>query len=158
MIVRQLGRDDVDDSVHACLVLVVEAVQEGRLRDPSCLTAYAATVVRRHVVQQIRALRAERNRTVEMDHLTSITPSAEPDPEQAAVRIQTKTIAAKVLQAMSLRDQEILKRFYLLEQSEERIRSEMGLTANGFRNVKHRAKTCFFERLAKREKRPLRTA
>lgn len=158
MIIRQLGRDCVDDSVHSCLVLVVEAVQEGRLRDPSRLPAYAATVVRRHVVPRIRALREERSRTLELDHLTYITPSAEPDPEQAAVRLQAKTIAAKVLKAMSLRDQEILRRFYLLGQSEERIRFEMGLTANGFRNVKHRAKTCFFEKLAKREKQLFRTA
>jgi RNA polymerase sigma factor (sigma-70 family) len=149
LILRQLGQDSADDSVHSCLVIVVEAVQKGKLRDASRLPAYAATVVRRHVIERIRALRAERNRETELDHLTYVTPSPALDPEEAAVRLQATTLAAKVLQAMSPRDREILRRFYLLGHSEEQIRVEMGLTANGFRNVKHRAKSCFFERLEK---------
>ena len=51
----------------------------------------------------------------------------------------------KVLQKVSRRDREILIRYYLLEQTQEEICSEMNLTETQFRLLKSRAKARFGE-------------
>jgi RNA polymerase sigma-70 factor, ECF subfamily len=58
---------------------------------------------------------------------------------------QRTEIARKVLNGVSRRDREILNRFYVLEQPQERICAEMGLSYNQFRLLKSRAKARFGE-------------
>lgn len=53
LIRRQLGIDGLEDSVHSCFALIVEALQQGRLREPSRLPAFAGTIVRRHSIARI---------------------------------------------------------------------------------------------------------
>jgi hypothetical protein len=50
-----------------------------------------------------------------------------------------------VLSSVSDRDREILTRFYLMEQSQERICRDMNLTDTQFRLLKSRAKARFGE-------------
>jgi DNA-directed RNA polymerase specialized sigma24 family protein len=51
----------------------------------------------------------------------------------------------RILRSISRRDREILTRFYLLEQTQEQICSQMGLSENQFRLLKSRAKARFSE-------------
>ncbi|MFO0284353.1 MAG: RNA polymerase sigma factor, partial [Acidobacteriota bacterium] len=46
MIVRQLGRQDIDDRVHDTFVIVVQAIQRGELREPDRLMGFVRTIVR----------------------------------------------------------------------------------------------------------------
>jgi DNA-directed RNA polymerase specialized sigma24 family protein len=66
--------------------------------------------------------------------------TAEPTPEQQAVIHQKVALMKQVLGKMSDREFEVLTRFYLREQSPERIRVDMGLTQTQFNLLKSRAK------------------
>ena len=46
-ICRQLGAQDLDDKVHDCFVIVVQAIRRGELREPDRLMGFVRTVVRR---------------------------------------------------------------------------------------------------------------
>jgi RNA polymerase sigma-70 factor (ECF subfamily) len=67
------------------------------------------------------------------------------NPERKVIARQRAEIARRVLNGVSRRDREILNRFYVLEQPQERICAEMGLSYNQFRLLKSRAKARFGE-------------
>ena len=58
---------------------------------------------------------------------------------------QRAELITRVLGELSPRDREILTRFYLREQSQDQICSEMDLTETQFRLLKSRAKARFGE-------------
>lgn len=68
-----------------------------------------------------------------------------PSPELAQPEGRASEIARRVLDSVPRRDREILNRFYVLEQSEERICAEMGLKPDQFHLMKSRAKARFGE-------------
>ena len=71
------------------------------------------------------------------------TPDRGANPQQAfAFRRQLECMRG-ILRAMSSRDREILKRFYLDEQTEEQICGQMELTRSQFRLLKARAAARF---------------
>jgi DNA-directed RNA polymerase specialized sigma24 family protein len=67
------------------------------------------------------------------------------NPERKVIAKERAEIARRVLNSVSRRDREILNRFYVLEQSQEEICTEMSLTYNQFRLLKSRAKARFGE-------------
>ena len=141
---RQLGPQDLDDKVHDTFVIVVQAIRRGELREPERLMGFVRTVVRRQVAAQIdRSVQSRREQaelaitTAVSDHLNS--------PEEAAIERQHEEVAEAVLRSISGRDREILTRFYLLEQTQEEICTEMNLSETQFRLLKSRAKARFGE-------------
>lgn len=158
LIVRQLGRQDIEDRVHDTFLIVIAAIQKGDLRDPTRLMGFVRTVVRRQIAGYI-----EKNYSRRRDELDVEGSARVPDdsltPEEAAIRTQNANIMDEVLRSCSRRDREILTRFYLLEQPQEQICDEMALNENQFRLLKSRAKARFTEegrrRLAKSNLRSL---
>ncbi|WP_051669699.1 RNA polymerase sigma factor [Bryobacter aggregatus] len=158
LIVRQLGRQDIEDRVHDTFVTVVQSIQRGDLRDPARLMGFVRTIVRRHIANFIG-----KNYTRRRDELLSENQSQFPDtqltPEEVAIQTQNAKIMEEVLRTVSRRDREILTRFYLLEQSQEQICAEMELNETQFRLLKSRAKQRFSEegrrRMAKNKLRSL---
>jgi DNA-directed RNA polymerase specialized sigma24 family protein len=67
------------------------------------------------------------------------------NPEQTAAFRQKVEFMTSILRSLSDRDREILTRFYLDEQTQEKICKEMRLTETQFRLLKSRAKTRFGE-------------
>jgi RNA polymerase sigma factor (sigma-70 family) len=67
------------------------------------------------------------------------------NPEEAAIFRQRVDLIRRVLGELAERDREILTRFYLHEESQEEICSEMALTETQFRLLKSRAKARFGE-------------
>ena len=141
---RQLGPQEIDDKVHDTFVVVVQAIRRGELREPQRLMGFVRTVVRRQVAAHID--RAVHNRK-EQSELDSGTRVADPrgNPEEAAMFRQRNTLIRQVLGELSQRDREILTRFYLCEQSQDEICSEMSLSETQFRLLKSRAKARFGE-------------
>jgi RNA polymerase sigma-70 factor (ECF subfamily) len=84
---------------------------------------------------------------------SSVSDSRE-SPEESVISSQRSAIMEAVLRDLSRRDREILTRFYLLEQPQEQICTDMNLTETQFRLLKSRAKARFGEmgrrRLARR--------
>jgi len=144
-LLRNLGPEDLDDKVHDCFVIVTQAIQNGDLREPERLMGYVRTVVKRQIAASIdQAVQQRRTRADFEDSMFSLSDWRE-NPERSVIALQRSEIARKVLNGVSRRDREILNRFYVLEQSQERICAEMGLSYNQFRLLKSRAKARFGE-------------
>ncbi len=142
LIVRQLGRQDIDDRVHDTFVIVVQAIQRGDLRDPERLMGFVRTIVRRQIANFIEKNYTRRRDELDVDGSIRIADSHF-SPEEIAIRTQNSKIIEDVLKDCSRRDREILTRFYLLEQPQEQICSEMELNDTQFRLLKSRAKQRF---------------
>jgi RNA polymerase sigma factor (sigma-70 family) len=144
MIIRQLGRQDIEDRVHDTFVIVVQAIQRGDLREPERLMGFVRTIVRRQIANAIERNATRRREETELDGNFKVA-ADDPTPEQKAIRSQNADLMKQLLQECSARDREILTRFYLLEQSQEQICSEMGISETQFRLLKSRAKQRFGE-------------
>ncbi len=151
---RQLGPQDLEDKVHDTFLIVVQAVRRGELREPERLMGFVRTVVRRQVAGHIDQAVHTRRQEVGIESGTTVV-DLNRDPEETAIRQQHELIARRVLNSISKRDREILTRFYLLEQSQHQICTQMNLTETQFRLLKSRAKARFGElgkrRLARRD-------
>lgn len=143
LLLRSLGIEDIDDRVHDCFVVVTEAIRSGELREPARLMGYVRTVVRRHIAANIEDAVIRRRNIVEFEDSAFAVSDWKNNPEQDLLARQRSEIARRVFNGVSRRDREILRRFYLLEQPQELICSEMGLSYNQFRLLKSRAKARF---------------
>jgi len=141
---RQLGPQDLEDKVHDTFLIVVQAVRRGELREPERLMGFVRTVVRRQVAAHIDQAVHNRRQQVGLEPGTAVV-DGNRNPEQTAIWRQHEEIATRVLHSISRRDREILTRFYLLEQSQQQICSQMNLTETQFRLLKSRAKARFGE-------------
>ena len=136
---RRLGTQDVDDLVHDMFVIVVETIRRGDLREPERLMGFVRTVLHRQMSLGISRMIHKRETSLNLESAVDLT-AAEPTPEQRAVARQKAAIMKRVLRKMSAREREVLTRFYLREESPERIRVEMKLTETQFSLLKSRAK------------------
>src|SRR5580704_781872 len=144
-LLRNLGPDDLDDKVHDCFIIVTQAIQNGDLREPERLMGYVRTVVKRQIAASIDlAVQGRRTRADFENSMFSVSDWRD-NPERSVIARQRAEIARKVLDGVSRSDREILNRFYVLEQSQERICADMGLSYNQFRLLKSRAKARFGE-------------
>jgi RNA polymerase sigma-70 factor (ECF subfamily) len=141
---RQLGPQDLDDKVHDTFLIVVQAIRKGDLREPERLMGFVRTVVRRQVAAQIDRVVQSRREQADMDS-TVLVSDKHDTPEEAAITRQHEQVAETVLRSVSIRDREILTRFYLMEQTQEEICEEMSLSETQFRLLKSRAKARFGE-------------
>ena len=141
---RQLGPQELDDKVHDTFVVVVQAIRRGELREPERLMGFVRTIVRRQVAAHIDKVVHNRREQAEFDSTARV---ADPrgNPEEAAIFRQRIGLIRQVLGELSERDREILTRFYIDEQSQDQICSEMSLTETQFRLLKSRAKARFGE-------------
>jgi RNA polymerase sigma-70 factor (ECF subfamily) len=146
---RQLGLQELEDKVHDTFVVVVQAIRRGDLREPQRLMGFVRTIVRRQVAAHIDRAVHTRREQLDMDASMHI---ADPggSPLESAIFQQRAALLQRVLEELGERDREILKRFYLMEQSQDKICSEMALTETQFRLLKSRAKARFGE-LGKRK-------
>jgi DNA-directed RNA polymerase specialized sigma24 family protein len=143
-LMRQLGPDDLQDSVHDVYVTVAEAITAGKLRDPERLRAFLTTVTRFYTYSQIERRVQGRNRFTGLDGM-AVDVSDGTNLEAGLYNRQRVTFVRDILQQMPALDREILRRFYLLEQSKEQICREMQLTPTQFRNMKSQAKLALTE-------------
>ena len=144
LISRQLGTQDVHDRIHDVFIVVLKAIRTGRLREPKALIGFARAVMRRHVAGCIREMTKRRQQdpgTTSLDRIALDHHS----PEDAVLHQERTEIAYQALKRLRPRDREILTRFYLSGQTEERICEEMHLTSTQFRLAKSRAKAAFGE-------------
>ena len=142
-LLRSLGPDDIDDKVHDCFLIVTQAIRNGDLREPDRLMGFVRTVVKRQIAGSIDLAVQQRRTRVEFDDTLLSVSDWREDPERTMLAKQRAEIARKVLSSVSRRDREILDRFYVQEQTQERICADMSLTYNQFRLLKSRAKARF---------------
>jgi RNA polymerase sigma-70 factor (ECF subfamily) len=144
-LLRSLGPDELDDRVHDCFLIVAQAIQNGDLRDPARLMGYVRTVVKRQIAATIEVAVSRRRVHVAYEDILFTLSDWKDDPERTLLQQQRTEIARRVLKGISRRDREILHRFYVLEEPQEKICKEMSLSYNQFRLLKSRAKARFGE-------------
>ncbi len=135
---RQIDPQSVDDRVHEILVIVLEAIRRGELRDPDRLMGFVRTVTRRRVAAHIRGAILRRRWLVPAGFGDPAAPPEQSPEVGAAARERVEAIR-KVLLRLRAQDRELLQRFYLEEQTPFQICEEMGLTRTQFRLHKSRA-------------------
>jgi RNA polymerase sigma-70 factor, ECF subfamily len=141
---RQLGPQELEDKVHDTFLVVVQAIRRGDLREPERLMGFVRTIVRRQVAAHIDKIVHVRREQMDMESTIRI-PDPSENPEENAIFQQRAKLIQRVLEELGDRDREILTRFYLREQGQEQICSEMDLTETQFRLLKSRAKARFGE-------------
>lgn len=141
---RQLGPQELDDKVHDAFLIVVEAIRRGDLREPDRLMGFVRTVVRRQVAAHIDQVVHSRREELHLDVGVRVADGRR-NPEQTVAFRQKVDFMLGILDRLSERDREILTRFYLHEQTQDRICEEMRLTETQFRLLKSRAKARFGE-------------
>ena len=143
-ICRQLGPQDLDDKVHDCFLIVVQAIRRGELREPDRLMGFVRTVVRRQIAAYIETVIQNRKQMTDLE-TGRIVADFGRDPENCIIDREEEELAYRVLKGISRRDREILIRFYLREEPQEVICDKMNLTDTQFRLLKSRAKARFGE-------------
>jgi len=141
---RHLGAQELDDKVHDAFLIVLQAIQNGTLREPERLMGFVRTVVRRQVAAFIDQAVQNRKEQTAIEAGARI-PDSSLDPERSVIVEEKSKIMYEILHGISARDREILTRFYLYEQSPEQICAEMSLSDTQFRLLKSRAKARFGE-------------
>ncbi len=134
---RSVAPEAIEDAVQEVLVVVLEAVRNGDLRDPARLMGFVKCVAHRQAVAQIRSAIFRRRRFAST--LEEPRASQDHSPEMLLTQSERLVRAKKILRVLNGRDREILERFYLHEQPREQICGEMNLTDTQFRLFKSRA-------------------
>ncbi len=137
---RHLGLEELDDRVHDSFLLVLDRIKRGELRDPERLMGFIRTILRRQVASYVRGAVEERRDFAPLDAESEYCLDFRGCPEERIIDIEAVDIMERVMRAMSLREREILTRFYLLEQAAESICKDMRISMTQFRLMKSRAK------------------
>jgi RNA polymerase sigma-70 factor, ECF subfamily len=140
-LLRQLGRDELQDKVHDIFVATAQAIRRGKLRDPERLIPFVTKVTRFYTYSQIERRTQSRRLQGPLEHAN--VPDDRVNLERTAYQKQKVRIVHDILHSMNERDCDVLRRFYIQEQSKEQICEEMRLTNTQFRLLKSRAKSRF---------------
>lgn len=138
---RNMNGDDEDAFQELMMDLLIR-IRRGDLREPARLIGFARVVARRKVAAYIDGQIQSRQSQQTVDNLPWLADSGE-SPETAAIRREREEIIGRILEALPVREREILQRFYLLGHDAGRICAEMSLTYTQFRLIKTRVKARF---------------
>jgi RNA polymerase sigma factor (sigma-70 family) len=141
---RNMGPQAAEDRLQEIVLVVLEAIHRGELREPGSLMGFVRTVARRKVAAEIRAAIRRRRWLVAVQDLER-TPGTAASPETRMARIQSAEHVGRVLRTLKPRDRLILIRFYLDERTPDQICRELGLSRTQFRLSKSRALARCFE-------------
>lgn len=144
----QIERAGVEDIIQETVFVVFSAIAADKVRKPEKLPFFARTVARRFAIAEIRARAGLAKNMVRFAAERRIT-----DPrsltEHRLLARERAAIAAEVLHSLPSRDREILRRFYIQQQSAQAICGELGLTSTQFRLLKSRAKARLADKVSR---------
>jgi len=124
----------LDDDVQAILLVLVEDIRAGKIRQPAALPGYAGMIVRRRCQRFYRLWLAERDLESVMWWLRSAE-----TPESLCQAAQRARLCSLALESLGPLDRDVVVRFYFTGEPREAIELAMGLTPTQFRVRKNRA-------------------
>jgi RNA polymerase sigma-70 factor, ECF subfamily len=130
---------DVDDKIHDLYLIVVEAIRRGELRESDRLMGFVRTILYRQLNLEISLIVRKRETSTDVSTISTLAAS-EPTPEDDLATQEKVGLLRQLLGEMRSKDREVLMRFYMEEQSPERIQREMSLSKRQFDLLKTRAK------------------
>jgi RNA polymerase sigma-70 factor, ECF subfamily len=143
IIVGRIARDFalVDDLCQETFRLVLEKVRGGELREPERLSGFVCGVARNLAIEQVR-------QPQRMQPLEAGSPLTDPkrDPlDELLAQEQIKAVRQVLQEMKELRDREILRRFYLMEEEKDSLCAVFGISSLHFNRVLYRARERFRE-------------
>jgi RNA polymerase sigma-70 factor, ECF subfamily len=144
-ILRTVARDAaVSDDLHQeTLRVLLERLRAGEVRTPAQLPAFVASLARNLATRHYqRARKVAEDSTLRLARLED----QEPDALERMSRAEEVRLVRQVLEELPVeRDRDLLRRFYLGQESKERIQADHGLSSLQFNRVLHRARKRFQE-------------
>jgi len=141
MLARQLQPSQVHDAFHEVFIVAFRAIQRGEVHSPDLFPSFLRTIAQRRIYLCIAENIQSRRQAGET--VLPVLSERRISPEVNTYHREKWAIGQRALAALCHQDEEILRRFYLLEQSQQQICQEMHLTATQFRLLKSRAKAKF---------------
>jgi RNA polymerase sigma-70 factor (ECF subfamily) len=142
---RRLPIEESKDRLHEVFLILVDAIQAGRIEDPRAFPGYAVTVAKRQAWSQIRRRNGGRECNCEEGVMERVFADSKDDPYKLLADAEQHALLNRALGLLHPRQREVLRRFYFQEESKEEICSAMKLTETQFRLLKSRAKARFGE-------------
>jgi RNA polymerase sigma-70 factor (ECF subfamily) len=144
-VLRNVARDPtvVDDLYQETMRVLLERLRAGALREAAQLPGFVASVARNLATEHFRRTgRSEPGAAPELEGLADPAPS----PAELLLRSEQARLVRQVLDELPVeRDRQVLRRFYLGQESKELICADHGLTSLQFNRVLHRARERFRE-------------
>ncbi len=155
---RRLPIEEAKDRLHEVFLILIDAIQSGRIADPRAFPGYAVTVAKRQAWMQIRDRSGARECNCDEGVMERTFADSKDDPYKILAAAEQNKLLHRALESLHPRQREVLRRFYVSEESKEEICAAMNLTETQFRLLKSRAKARFGEvgRDALMRKAPLR--
>ena len=133
--------ETAEDLRQETLRLALEKIRRGEVREPDQLAAFLRSLAKNLSTQLYRRKGERADLREDLDASTSELPEKGPGPLHHLLSQERARLARQVLQEMgSDRDRQILLRFYLGEETAERICGDLDMTREHFYCVLHRAR------------------
>ena len=142
--IRLRGAGDAEEGAQHVCMTTLEQIQNGSLRNPDAVVAYARTIAIRYATAAIDDVVQARQRA-DIEEAERSVPCGSLRPDGIFERGERVALMKEVLGELSAKDREVLTRFYIEEQPAQQVCGEMGLTETQFRLLKSRAKDRFGE-------------
>ncbi|HET9155418.1 MAG TPA: sigma-70 family RNA polymerase sigma factor [Myxococcaceae bacterium] len=134
----------VSEDLHQeALRILLERVRSGGVRDPAQLPAFVASLARNLATRHYqRSRRLAGDSTLRLARIEDERPSA----MEELLLAEQRALVRRIVEEMPVqRDRDLLRRYYLGQESKERIQADHGLSSLQFNRVLHRARKRFQE-------------
>jgi RNA polymerase sigma-70 factor (ECF subfamily) len=130
-----------EDLCQEAFRLILEKVRRGDVREPERLSGFICSLARNVAIEDLR--KARRAMPVDDVETSSISDLA-PDQLGQLLRKEKANAVRQVLRELSsVRDREVLYRYYIAEEDKDQICADLELSALHFNCVLHRARERF---------------
>ncbi|MEM8963967.1 MAG: sigma-70 family RNA polymerase sigma factor, partial [Acidobacteriota bacterium] len=131
---------DAEDLYQETLIVALEKIRRGEVREPEKLAGFLRALAKNLVTGQYRRQRYSAERPV-LDEIAEPVAEDRADPLADALADERKRLTRKLLDELDMpRDRDVLRRFYLAEQSAARICAELEIDGEHFYRILHRAR------------------
>jgi RNA polymerase sigma-70 factor, ECF subfamily len=137
---HQIALQDMEDTLHDAFTDFLQAIRAGRLRDPERARSYAYTILKRRTIRWIHGTSRARLLPCVEEVSDVLVDEHYQNPEEAAERNERIGLVIRLLRSMDAKDREIITRFFLLDETSERLCADLHLNDSQFRLAKSRAK------------------
>ena len=135
--------EQAEDRTHDVFLILIDAIRSGRIQNPAAFPGYAVMVAKRQAFAQFR--RSSKFPEANEEALSTLSSDAKHDPYSILEETEWTLLIQRAFASLNSSQREVLDRFYVLEQSKEKICRDMNLTKTQYRLLKSRAKARFGE-------------
>lgn len=130
---------DAEDLYQETLMLALEKIRGGEVRAPERLAGFLRALAKNLSIQRYR--RRGVDAETPSDTLAEAPDQSQPDPLGGLLHLERARMTRALLAELNVsRDREVLARYYIGEEDSARICSDLGIDADHFYRVLHRAR------------------